>query len=84
MTRNANYSMRKMAVTGLTLIGMVLGSLGTLGCDEFATAPLGSAGYSGAHNPIRLTAMSPEAETSKVIRGLPPRSRIIDPGPPRR
>lgn len=34
MTRNANNSMRKLVMTGLAVCGMLIGGLGSVGCDE--------------------------------------------------
>lgn len=38
MTRNANNSMRKMALATLTVMGLTLSALGSVGCDETAGA----------------------------------------------
>ena len=34
MTRDTNKSMRKMAMTGLMLVGLAMGGMGIVGCDE--------------------------------------------------
>jgi hypothetical protein len=77
MTRNAKNSMRKMAVTGLALIGLMLGGLGTVGCDRLSLERLAQVAGSDAGNPVRDVSVGPTAEKSgdtfKVIWGSPPR-----------
>lgn len=78
MTRNANNSMRKMVVTGLGLIGMVLGGLATVGCDQVIPSQLSTgASWSDAARADEPDAGTPY-EKSRLVQG------VIRGGPPRR
>ena len=77
MTRNANNSMRKMAMKGLMLAGVVLGGLGMAGCDRLGAEQLAQMAAASGAQSVQLADSSFAGDktdgTSKVIRGVPPR-----------
>lgn len=86
MTRNPNNVMRQMAVTGLAMFVMVLVGAGTVGCDRLDAgliAQLGGASGAAVAQVADADGTGARmAANSKVIVGMPPRSRVIHNGPP--
>jgi hypothetical protein len=78
-------SMRKMAVTGLALIGMVLCSLGTVGCEQLSTDAIAQAFSSDTGDPVGVMVADLAADKAALgskIHNFPPRSKIIRGSPP--
>jgi hypothetical protein len=87
MTGNMKRRMRKVAVTGLMLMGLALGGLGAVGCDVPGGAELARAlsldGASVFQVMDASAASDVNADSARIIHNGPPRAKIWN-NPPRR